>query len=691
MRALAPLPALLLLAAASATACPFGFPGHIHASAGSPAPAVAMPEGRCTGHAAAPAPAPVHDDGAPFDLRSDPIPAEQRIYWEMIGYRIDHAAARLRDADGAVVTRADMDALLKPFDAATQRLDAAVWQSFAYAGYRLDEETCRLMGPDGKPLNTLTMRIWREASRRHQAHAAMETLLGKLQGLNPTAPVPEDIREHMLALASAGTGLPPRIERLLARNATTVGQLRAPAQESYALSTKFFDGQRGFSDLASAAIPGSGPGVSARRKGIPDPEERKLGAALSAAFNAEMAKTAPGRELLARFRGVRGEDMPDVMVLKLTQSPNDPNAPGAQYDPSADRMIINHWEIVRVLHARLPPEKLAKIKDRLADAKQISGLLAEDPSLLPLFVDNLDVTYYHELLHAAQSRRGRLDDEALRGNLPSANPLAKEHEAHRAHCGYLLSKGAGAVDRSGWRDYCLGMLRDPDAFKDGVTRMYLATFSGSSSLDDIAARQAARRAASRGLERSGGIRGWVEQKLKQVGFRLGDAELETYRTDADERERSFLAGIPALRREAGGALVEFYENTGAPGRALAFALSLPPGSIDGAEERIDALADKTIAWVARGNAPSLRAERLGAVGVLAARFAAQKREWPAALAAAYERDARSLAEELLARALKAPRAGRAHLLEQAADWAKVLRKPGDLPSRIERAGPRTKR
>lgn len=683
MRALAPLPAFLLLAA-SAAACPFGYPGHVHANAGAPGPAVAMPEGRCTGRGAAPAAAPIPSGGPVFDLRAEPIPDKERVWWELIGYRIDDAAGRLVDPAGVVVTRAGMEALHKPFDAATERLDAAVWQGFVYSGYRLDESTCRLMGPDGKPLDTVTMLVWREANRRQQAHAAMETLLGKLQGLDPAFPVPEETRKHMLALAAAGTVLPPRIKRLLERPATTVGQLRAPVQASYAESTRFFDGQREFADLVSAAIPGSGPGVAARRKGIPDPDERKLGAALSAAFNAEMMKTAPGRELLARFRRAKGLVLPDVMVLKLTQSPNDPNAPGAQYDSTGDRMVINHWEIVRALHARLPPEKFARIKGRLADAKQVSRLLAEDPSLMPLFVDSLDVMYFHELTHAAQSRRNRLDDETIRGNLPAANPLAKEHEAHREHCRYVLSKEPAAADRNPWRDYCLVLIHDPAEFKDNVTRMYLSTFSGSAKLDDVAARQAVRRRTARSLAAGGGVRGWIEQKLKQAGFDLGDKELAAYRTDVDKREREFLAAVPALRREAGGGLVAYYERTGAADRALRLALSLPRGTLDGGEARLDALADKAVAWVARAQDPALRDARLAAEGQIIGRLTARKRPLPASLVDAYERDARSMAEELLAKALKLPRE-RAELLDRAEAWTKALHEPGDLPARIRRA------
>lgn len=683
MRALAPLPAFLLLAA-SAAACPFGFPGHIHANAGSPAPAAALPEGRCTGNAPASPAAPVPVGGRPYDLRAEPIPEKERVYWEMIGFRIDDAAGRLVDPAGVVVTRERMEALHKPFDAATERLDASLWQSFVYSGYRLDEKTCRLEGPDGKPLDAVSMLVWREANSRQQAHAAMETLLGKLQGLDPSAPVPEETRRHMLALASAGTTLPPRIKRLLERPAATVGQLRAPAQASYAESTRFFDGQRELSDFVTAALPGSGPGVAARRKGIPDPDERKLGAALSAAFNAEMMKSAPGRELLARFRGPKGLDLPDVMVLKLTQSPNDPNAPGAQYDYSGDRMVINHWVIVRALHARLPREKFAKIKDRLSDARQVSKLLAEDPSLLPLFVEELDVMYFHELVHAAQSRRNRIDDETLRGNLPGANPLAKEHEAHREHCRYALSKSPAAIDRNPWRDYCLKLIEDPAEFKDGVTRMYLSTFSGSAKLDDVAARQAVRRRTARSLQSGGGVMNWIEQRLKLAGFDLGDKELRSYRTDVDKRERDFLAAVPALRREAGAALVSHYEKTGAADRALAVALKLPAGTLAGGEERLDALADKAAAWVAAAKGPELRDARLAAGGQVIGRLHGRNRPVPPSLAAAYERDSRSMAEECLAKALKLPRE-RAELLDRAEAWAKSLKEPGDLPARIRKA------
>lgn len=683
MRALAPLPALLLLAA-SAAACPFGAAGHFHPAAGSAVSAIALPEGKCTGGGQAPA-APVPAGSAPYDLRANPIPADHRPYWELMGYRFDDAAGRLLDSGGAMVPQAALDALRRPFDASYERLDASVWSAFMHNGYRLDESSCRLIGPDGNPLDSLTMKMWAAVGRRSQTHSALEALLAKLRGLDPKAPVPKAVREEMLALASAGSELPPSIKALLARNDATIGELRRPAAASYADMTKFYDGARSLTDAALSALPaGSEPGIAARRKGIPDPDERALGRLLGEAFSVEIAKTAPGRELLSHFIGPKGANIPDIMVLKLTQSPNDPHAPGAVYDYTADRMVINHWEVVRVLHARLPPEKLAPIAARLGDAKQLLRLLKEHPSLLPVITDNIDVIYFHELTHAAQSRRDRLDDEIIRGNLPGANPLSKEHEAHRSHCRYLLSKDAAAVARSDWRPYCMELLRDPDAFKDRVTSMYMSTFSGSATLDGVRERQAVRRATARGLEGAGGLENWLKQKLKQFGYFTGDVELSKYRADVDRREKEFLAGMPSLRREAGGALVAHYEKTGAPDRALALALTLPPGSLDGGDARLDALTDKAVAWVSRGDSPALRTARLEAVGAIAPRLAAQNRPWPAALADAYERDARSIAEELLAKALKLPRE-REGLLAQAESWAQVLKRPGDLPARIRKA------
>lgn len=705
MRALAPLPAFLLLAA-SAASCPFGAPGHVHAPAGALESSAKLPEGKCTGLRLTP-PA-EQGSSAPYEARD--IPAKERPYWDLLGYRFDDAAARLVKDNGAVLTHGEMERLRKPFDASHEKLHPSIWSNFMLNGYRLEENTCRLIGPDAKPLDRLTMMVWAAMQKRQASHGALESLLVKLKGKHPDEPISEDVRREMQALAQAGGTLPPRIKELLARAQTTVGELRAPLAGSYADSTKFFDAQRSFADTVRAALPpGAEPGAAARRKGPVDPDERVLGRMLRTALDAQIAKTPHGRELLSRFRGSKGAGMPDLLVLKLTQNPNEHYA-AAFYNPLEDQIAFDHWAVVREIHARLPPDKLAKIKDRLVDAKQLSKLLIEDPTLLPIIADSQDITYFHELVHAAQSRRNRIADEQVRGNLPYSNPLSLEHEAHREHCRYLLSKDPAAIERSDRRESCLVLLKDPSAFEDAVTSHYLSTFSESSTLDDVAHRQDARRQASRVLQtESAG--NWVRQKLKQIGLRWGDAELEKYRIEVDEDKKTFLAAVPAMRSEAGGALVEHYLKTGAENRAFSLASSLPPGALEGGEARLDMLAEASLAWLTRSAGPAARNERLIAVGDLSARFEKTRRPWPPAMHGIYERDARSLAEELLAQALKIPikapprRPGpngdltagleklkhwmsqteRAELLDKAAAWSKHLKNSDDLRARIKTA------
>jgi|CXWL01.1.fsa_nt_gi hypothetical protein len=661
MRTLAPLPALLLLA--------------VSASAAEP-----MPEGNCTGRGKPPAPGPT----TPYNLNTHPIPRAVRPYWEIIGYRFDDNTGRVLDVNGAVISQAEIDDLNKPFDASYERIDHSLWLNYLLRDYRLDEGTGHLLDSNAVALTRFQVKTRDAEVRDYLGHTALENLLGKLRGLDPNAPVPPAVRKDMQDLAKAGTKLPVEITTLLARNNLTVAQLQRPAFKSYADWTAYYDGQRSATDLLLASIPaGAKSGIASRRKEIPTPHERALGTLLRTAFNREIAKTAPGRELLSHFRGVKVENGPAVMVLKLTQDANDPNAQGAIYDPSSDRMIINHWHIIRILNKRLSPEKMARIKNRIADAKQLSKLLAEDPALIPLVVDDNDVMYFHELTHAAQTRRNRVDDELGRGNLPTMNPLAKEHEAHREHCRYLLSKPSAAIDRSEWRDYCLSMAINPGAFKEEITKKYLSTYSGSTMLDDVRTLQNTRRDASLWIMTHSPSASVLGQAFKQLGIALGDAELWKYQADVDKREKEFLAGLPKLRREAGTDLINYYEKTGAAHKALQLALYLPPGDVKKAQ--LAELTNKTLDWLTRSKKQDQRNERLNSVSALAPLLKAENRQWPVHMVEVYERDVRSYAEEILDQALKAPPAAREDLLKRAQAWAAVLRKPGDLQERIARA------
>ncbi len=689
----APLPALLVLLAAPAAACPYGPLGHSHAPVDSPGQAVPLPEGRCAGLAAPPPRAAPPAASPPWDLRKNPIKAEDRPYWELIGYRID--GARLLK-DGVVVSSAAMAAAMRPLDLSYDKIDATLWTQFAFAGFRLDETTCRLIGTDGEPLTEIALSMWAASNRKHLAHIALESLLAKLRDLPGDAPVPAGIGQAMLALAAAGTELPPALKELLQRPGTTVAQLRAPAQASYAESTLYFDGQRGLGDFVGATRAGRSPGVARRRKDIVDPVERELGRRLGAAFDERLAQTAPGRELLAQFGGPRGRGKPNVHLLKLTQSSNDPHLAGAYYDPSSDSMIINHWQVVSVARAGLPPEKYKALEARLLDPRKLGELLDQEPSLLPLIVDQLDVTYFHELLHGAQARRNRVADELIRGNLPMGNPLAQEHEAHREHCRYLLSKGAAAIARSGWRDYCLGMLSNPDEFKDRITAMYMSSFVGSMPVDDIAARQRERRGAAREVKSGNGALNWLKQTLKERGFDIGDGALAAYRAEVDARDRAFLDGVETLRRETAAPLVAHYRRAAGPHVALTIFQRLPPSAFADPAGLFSELADETADWIAAASGdPAQRDARLSAVTAIRSRLA--EKGWPAGVSRAYERDVRSVVEENLAKAMAvkteprrpggppaisyavAERAERERLLDYAAAWAK------SIPDESERA------
>ena len=661
MRTLAPLPALLLLAVSAAATAP-------------------MPEGKCTGRGTPPAPA----LSTPYNLNTQPILRVNRPSWEFIGYRFDDNTGRVLDLKGAVVSNAEIDDLNKPFDAAYERLSPSLWKDYMIMGYRLDEGTCHLIGSNAVPLTRFEIKTFEAGYSHYFSYMALENLLAKLRGLDPNSPVPKAVRKDMLALAQAGTEVPTTIKALLTRNNLTVAQLQRPAFASYADLTKYFDGQRSATDSLLASIPaGAKSGIASRHAGIPSPHERTLGNMLRSAFNQEITKTGPGRELLTRFQDSIGKIMPDVMVLKLTQAANDSNAPGAVYDSSSDRIIINHWEIVRVLHRHLAPEKMAKIKDRLTDAKQLSKLLAENPAFLPLLIDDFDLDYFHELTHAAQTRRHRMSDELLRGNLPQMIPLANEHEAYREECRYLFAKPQAAIDRSEWRDYCLMMIKDPGAFKEDITKKYLSTFSGSTMLDDVRVRQDVRRDASHWIMAHSQSASWLGQAFKQLGLALGDAELSKYRTDVDKREKEFLSSLPKLQREAGTALFNYYEKTGAEHKALTLMMALPPDAIDINPTRQAALTKKLLDLVTRDKNPEQRNERLTAVAFLRSRPHSKKLPWP--VIEAYERDSRSMAEELLGQALKAPPAEREDLFERADAWAESLDEPGDLLARIARA------
>lgn len=649
MRA-APLSAALLLLAPLARACPFGPPGHSHVAALEPSlSGRPLPEGRCSGRAKAPATPSLA--GPELDLKAHPLEPGQATYYALIGYTMDAAAARMRDPSGAVVTEPAWRHLHRTFDASYEKLQPEVWATFLMNGYRMDERTCRLETPGQPPVMHAQILIWAALTKQSQSFSALEELLARLRGLPADAPIPADLRRIMAQMTAAGAELPPRVKSLLARNSTKVGQLRAPAEASYAEQTAYFDGQRPVESFRVATFPGAGPEAAARRKPVTDPVEAELGRTLQSGFEDALSKTKPGRDLLARFDPKKG-GLPPVLVLKLTQSPNDPRGAHAMYVPESDRMVLNHWRVVRLIVDHVPKDKLERIKGRLEDPRQLNALLKEDPSLLALVVDQLDVEYFHELTHAAQARRNRYDDEAVRGNLPGVNPLSKEHEAHRMHCVYLFSKPPAAVARNEMRDACLELLRDPEAFKDAITANYLST-SGGATLEDVRSRQQVRRAAVDEGLKSGDIFRWARSHFKSQALTLGDAELDRYEEQVARDEKAFLGTVPGMRVDVGGRMIAYWRATNRPDLALGLMMKLPPKTFGGAAALEDQLADESLRWYRRHDeSKEGRDDRIAALNAINAVYSRQRRPLPEDIVRTYRGDAASLGEELFGKAME---------------------------------------
>lgn len=641
MRALAPLPAFLLLAA-SAAACPFGYPGHVHPSAAQAAAAAApLPAGRCDGGLPAPE---EPRGGKPWDLRAHPIPDADLPSWELAGFRVDGARARLLDAKGAPLTEEGMRFLEAPWEASRERVSVEVWNNLMLSGYRLDEATCLLHGPGSEPLSRVAVRYTKGLMLKGLTQISLERLLSEVRALPPGAPIPARVRGMAQQMSSAGAPLPAGIRAVLDRPGATVGALRGPATAEYEGLQRFFDGQLPAATALGLAVPASG-GAAKRRAPYRDSAEREFGRALQGAFRAELSRGPVGADLLARFDRNPRQGMPNVLILKLTQRPQD-STQAAIYNPGSDTIVINHWAVAAVVRMRAPPGKRAELEPLLSDPARLMAFVSKDPALMKAVIGEIDVEYFHELLHADQSRRTRIDDEAVRGNTPGANPLDKEREAHREHCRYLFSKASydpAAVTASRWRNYCAGMLRDPDAFQDEVARNYLSTMSGNATGAEFLRMQEVRKAAA--AAPAGSWSDAARRLLRRAGLRHGDEAIADFNRDVRARDAAFNAGIGAFRERAAARMSE--ASRGQPDLALEY-LALDPKWTD-APASEEAVASAT-RWLAANKSDASKLDaRLAVENLLNLWHGKRKTPLPNAVLALVGADYRAAAAEYLKR------------------------------------------
>jgi hypothetical protein len=676
------------LAASPAGACLNGPPGHVHLFAAGASAAPALEMGLCVG---GPGETPPDDAASPPIKQSEAKVDTGTIKsLELIGYRLDAAADRFFDKDRKPLTVSRWEHLWGPADLSRESVPTTLWMGYQTAGYRLDEATCRLVHPSSGPVRRADLMVWREYDRRGQSHLALETLKAELAGLPPGTPIPPAVIQKLRDMEGAQTRLPERVRALLFSGAPTVGAMKGALDRAYLDSTRFFDGLRDRESFAVSArvlgSPGSRPPVV---RAPVSSREAALGATISAELQAAYEGTDAGRELLAHFRGPDGRaTLPPVLVLKLTQRPDDPNSPGAIYDPSGRQVVLNHWELARIALAQAPEKDRAALAKDFADADKLGRWLAANPEARRRAMERVDFLLLHEFVHYRQGDQSKLSIETLRQNAPGNNPLSFEHEAHRQECRYFLervSRDPSLISRGyggNRQQYCPSLLDDPAILEGYVTDLYRKTFAGSAELSDVPKLQAARREAARSLLLEG-IRSlspnWVNQALKLVGFSHGDAAIAEEARRSAEVRADLVAKLDPLRerwvREVPAALAR----SGEPYTALYF---LQKSGWRGREDDARRAVREAALSLSRREPRTTLESRLAAHAILAQIAPGLGVAREDALTRAYEDDAREWIVRLRQRAKNAPPAEAAALQEQIRDWMSVL--PPERPRRKEK-------
>lgn len=636
------------------------------------------------------APAPVLD-GPPFDLKRTPVPSEWRPTWKSAGFRVDDAAGRIFRADGKPLPQGEYDRLESPFDAAAEPVEAMLWLGLMTQGARLDEKTCFFYEPDSaRPVSRLEMAALRPNHEKGLELMGLENLRATLKGLPANKPIPPDVAARLRAAAEAGSTLPPQALAAMAKGAPA-GEILAGTDAAYAQMTRFFDAQRDAGALAQSALPHV-PGVNdpPKPRALVGAVEEKVAAALAADLEARFSTHEAGREMLERFRGKDGVvRLPAVRVLKLSQRPDDPGygKAAAVQDPANGSVVLNHWVAARIAVASAPPAQRAALAAELSDAGKLNARMLKDPALRMAVLKGVEIILAHEFIHAWQNRRSEYDVETMRGNIPPANPLEKEHEAYREQYRYfhslLKTHPEDAVSSPEMGSY-RGFLADYDAYRAAITQAYMGTFAGSSDFRTVRQVQEDRRAMARKL-RSESAAEWIRQGLKLVGLSHGDAAIKAAADEDARRSRDFRdAELPRMQAESGRLLPKAFEAAGRPDLSLGYIVEhWTSRSADG-----DRLMKATAARLAAATDPLH--DRVRAIMAVEGYAKLSGSPAPKELEAARRRDYVLIGDEWLANAAKAPNAeARRPALDAAQGFADACKDPG-LLARVAAARKRYK-
>jgi hypothetical protein len=660
---------LCALLGAAAAAHPMG--GSIPApEAGT---AFKIPAGKCGGRGG-PEAQPILS-GPVYDLRAKPIASEVLAEWLAAGYSVDRSSSHLLSPGGRPVAAAEVARLSAPFDAAVDTMTNGSWSALIFQGYRLQDADCRLLDPEKRtPVTRIEiLELERMVGGQHGT-TAVEELAAGLRGADPRRPVPASVRARMADLEARGEVLPDALKRALADPGLTAGEVGGLAQERYARAMRAWDASRDFKSVAEGALPPvAGYNVPAPRAGRIETWEKTIGDGFSSDIQELFSRTAAGRELLARFRDPKGRpDLPKVTVLKMSQRPGDAGYGGAAavYDETSRTVVLSHWYVVGQVLAAAKPDQREKLGEALADSRGLAQYLRTHPAERAAVADRVDVVVFHELTHAWQLRRQALAVEMTRGNAPSGIVIAREEEAFFAMDAYLHQKlmndPAAALRNDEFPEY-LGMISDPEKYRDRIAGLYQRQFAGSSDFPTLERIQAERKTVL-GVPAGSGVAAWTRAALERLGLARGDAALKQARDDQAATERAYLAAAPRMQAEAASRLPDAFVKAGRPDYGLKV-LAAVPSSARGPVDRRPALAAETEAMLARPAATLTLDERLEAFGLLSAELQRERKGWSAATEAAYRRDVFSEAERLAdSAAAESDRARRADLVGRSREW-----------------------
>ncbi len=673
------MPLRILLAVLAVFACAQG------ARADDGFGAIAM--GRCVGDT----PPPALPEQAPLDFRSRPDGVAELKALAFLGYKTSTQTGVALDPQGRPVTAAEVSRLLAPADFSTLRAPQSLWSALQSSGYRLDEKTCFLSQPGGKPLTYFDYLSAQRGNAAQDERQALEVLQASLAGLPPEAPVPKDVLARMKRLEQAGEQLPPRLARELNAAGATAGGVSRDARRLYVDQTKMFDGQAALKPLAEQAIPdfSATPGPAGTPAYVTSSEQR-LGGFLASDVVAQLSKTPSGRRLLAQFAAKNGvERLPTFLVLKTNQRPDTPGQYGAYFDFTHDTMVLNHWQAESSLMAALSPAQRKAVGTSLSDPRALRQFLEQHPKERAHVIGDIDEIFYHELVHAWQDRRSRLDVALMRGILPGYDPLEKEYEAYRDQIRFDFEKARPRPDvaaESGFMPMVgYPLLQSYPKFTTTIERMYMSSFVGMLPLKDIALVQKERESTARTLIGDDLYRDAVEG-LKLVGLWQGDAALSEAITDAKSREQAYRRGdLPALRAQAVGPLAERYEAEGHFDWAIAFLSAVAPQTpgLKAALSRWAAAAVPT--WARAPKDAALDSQLKAISGYMVLQYAGALPD-NRNVDAEYARDARLLVARELTLAKTADPASAKTLRQTAASWSDLLPKDDPLRAQAQAAG-----